>query len=351
MRGQDACPDPLYDPRRDDARRRRDRAGDDEGPPGMKAARQVADCLVIGAGPAGLLAALYLARFRRRVVAVDAGDGRALGIPRLNNCPGFPDGISGRELVDRLRRQATHYGADIVPGHATAIARQGTGFAVTCGGTPLPARRLLLATGVTDFLPDLPRIKENIARRSLCLCPVCDGYEASGKRIGVFGQDAHALREAIFLRSFSSEVFLLVQDPAALSDASRAQAAQAGIGICEDIRAIHSGHSGYVARLLDGREIAFGVIYAALGYAVRAELAAALDIRRDDKGHIRVDAHQQTNARGVYAAGDVVHSLNQIAVALGQAATAATAIHNDLRQEDEGSSAAQPGTETGITGG
>lgn len=314
----------------------------------MSTAPEDVDCLVVGGGPAGLLAAVYLGRFRRRVLVADAGDGRALRIPCLNNCPGFPEGISGRALVDRLRRQAVRYGADFIDGRVSAIMRDGSGFAATCGTVRLRARRLLLATGVRDTLPDLPEIDENIARRTLCVCPVCDGYEATDKRIGVMGRDDHALREAIFLRTYSQRVSLLPWPPGTDTAKLRADAAKAGITLCEDIVRILSDEEGYVALLRDGSRAAFDVIYPALGYVVRGDLGGGdIDMRRDDLGHVRVDAHQQTSVPGIYAAGDVVHSLNQIAVALGQAVTAATAIHNDLRATPQ---AGESGDE-GIIGG
>lgn len=293
--------------------------------------REVFDCIVIGGGPAGLLAATYLARFRRRVLVADAGESRARRIPRINNCPGFPEGIGGRELLARLRAQAARYGAEFVDGPVTAIARGAAGFTASCGARQPEAPRLLLATGVVDILPDLPEIEANIARRTLCLCPVCDGYEARGKRIGVIGSDAHALREATFLRTYSDRVSLLAGAPPAAP--VRAGAAQAGIAICEGVAGMVSGARGYEALMRDGARHAFDVVYPALGCDVRSGLAAGLGIRRDGQGHVCVGPHQETSVAGIHAAGDVVHSLNQIAVAFGQAATAATAIHNGLAGE------------------
>lgn len=292
------------------------------------------DCIVVGAGPAGLLAATYLGRYRRRVVVADAGDSRARRIPRINNCPGFPDGISGRDLLARLREQAALYGARFFDRAVESIERTEAGFAADCGAVRLRAPRLLLATGVVDLIPDLPEIDKNIDRGTLRLCPVCDGFEAVDKKIAVFGISDHALREAVFLRTYSPNVTLLANDPDQVPAHIRAGAGKAGIGICDNAGDIQSGSGGYEALLRDGEKRPFDVIYPALGCNVRSELAVAVGVQRDEAGHILVGPHQRASVDGIFAAGDVVHSLNQIAVAFGQAATAATAIHNSLGAED-----------------
>ena len=288
------------------------------------------DCLIVGGGPAGLLAATYLARFRRQVVIADAGDSRALKIPRINNCPGFPGGISGKELLLRLREQAALYGTHFIDQPVEYLQHTPDGFLGQCGSLAVKAPRLLFATGAVDRAPDLPEPTRNLARRALCYCPVCDGYEASDKTIGVIGISEHALQEAVFLKTFSPNVSLLAIGTATPDDRIRAAADQAGIAVCDRIDHVVSGRTGYEAVLRDGSAISFEVIYPALGCEVRSELAGNLGVRRDENGHICVSSHQKTNIDGIYAAGDVVHSLNQIAVAFGQAATAATAIHNSL---------------------
>lgn len=293
----------------------------------------VVDCIVIGGGPAGLLAATYLARFRRNVLVADHGGGRALKIPRINNCPGFPIGISGRELVARLRQQAARYEAQFIDQRITSVEKTDRGFAVRCGSQTLGALRVLLATGVVDRTPDLPEIDANIARRTLCLCPVCDGYEAIDKKIGIIGCSDHALREAVFLKNYSPRITVLANDPARLTADFRARGVEAGIALLDTVHNIVSGSAGYEVSLRDGTTISFDVIYPALGCNVRSELAIGLGILCDENGQVRVGPHQETSVAGVYAAGDVVHSLNQIAVSFGQAATAATAIHNSLAEE------------------
>lgn len=293
------------------------------------------DCIVIGGGPAGLVAATYLARFRRKVVVADAGDGRALRIPRINNCPGFPVGISGKELVARLRQQAARYEARFIDQAVEGVEGRDHVFLARCGMRMLKAKRLLLATGVVDLVPDFPEVERNIARRALCLCPVCDGFEAIDRKIGVIGNDDHALREAVFLKTYSPQVSILANEPGELTDSIRAEAARAGVALLDTVSDILSGNRGYEVVLRDGTTNAFDVIYPALGCDVRSKLAYELGILCGGDGQIRVGSHQQTSIEGVYAAGDVVDSLNQIAVAFGQAATAATAIHNSLSEQEQ----------------
>src|SRR5699024_4843736 len=127
-----------------------------------------------GAGPAGLTAALYLARFRRAVITLDSGASRAALIPRSHNYPGFPPGIGGVELLMRLRQQALSYGARLETGQVEQIRPHKAGLQVKCSGKTLFARTVLLATGVEDQLPDMPNVQEAIRGSHVRLCAICD---------------------------------------------------------------------------------------------------------------------------------------------------------------------------------
>ena len=291
----------------------------------------VADCLVIGGGPAGFTAATYLARFRRDVVLVHAGDSRARWIPRIRNCPGFPDGISGPELLDRLRRQSEAYGARIVEATAESLTRDGPTFVAATTAGPIEARTVLLATGVEDKKPPVPDFVARIASGHIRLCPVCDGYEVIGRKVGVLGSSLHSVNEARFLLNFTPHVSLLpLGHP--VSGELRARCSETGIALVEDGSDIVPEKDGYSV-VRNGGNAFFDVLYPALGCHVRSELAEQPGVEFDDNRQIVADAHQRTGADGLYAAGDVVHALNQIAVAFGQAAMAATDIHNRLSEE------------------
>jgi thioredoxin reductase (NADPH) len=293
----------------------------------------VLDCLIVGAGPAGLTAATYLARFRRNVVVVDSGASRASLIPTSHNHPAFPNGISGLDLLGLLKTQASRYGVEIVSAAVDRIARDDDIFAAAWRGGGCRSRTVLLATGCLDVEPTLPGLVDAIRSGLIRHCPICDGYEVIGQKIGVIGFGAGAKQEAEFIRTYSDDLTLLtLGEPMALTDRELAELEKAGIGVVTDpVRDVVQEHGRIVALTLhDGRRLAFDTLYSSLGAHTRGELAIQLGAAHDDSGCLTVDAHQQSSVPGLYAAGDVVSTLNQISVAYGQAAIAATAIHNRL---------------------
>lgn len=293
---------------------------------------QPLDALVIGAGPAGLTSAIYLARFRRRIALVDAGHSRASYIPRTRNYPGFPDGISGDELLSRLRAQAGRYGARVTPGLVTSLERR-EGHFVAQAEERYVARRVILATGIVDKEPEMAGLKEAVARGAIRLCAICDGHEVIDRDVAVYGPAEDAIRHARFMKTFSPRItVLLTREGAGLSAAHRealarerldcVEAPVAGLALAGDGRARVS--------FGDGTERAFETVYPVLGCRMRSELALALGARTTEAGDILVDDHQRTSVAGLYAVGDVVAALNQLSVAVGHAAIAATDLHNSL---------------------
>ena len=292
------------------------------------------DTLVVGGGPAGLVAALYLARFRRRVVVLDARSSRAALIPRSHNYPGFPEGIAGSELLARMREQALRYGAEIVDATADSIEEvpQG-GFAAGFGGRSLRARTIVLASGVVDVEPDLPNLRDAIRRGLIRHCPICDGFEVIGRRTAVIGVGDKGAREAAFIRHFTDDVTLFTLGAPPLADDARAALAAAPIALVEDpVVEVHIEGAALVGlTTADGRTHRFETLYSALGAVPNGDLARRLGVERAADGMILTDGHQRSSVPDVYACGDIVHgSLNQIAVATAHAAIAATAIHNSL---------------------
>jgi thioredoxin reductase (NADPH) len=286
------------------------------------------DCVIIGGGPAGLTAAVYLARYRRRIVLFDGGESRAALIPESHNYPGFPEGISGPGLLTALRKQADTYGITRISARITGLRREGGGFTATVGEQQIRSQFVLLATGIVDESPDLPGIKEAIAEGSIRYCPVCDGYEATDQRIGVLGHGEDASSKAKFLRTCSNDVTLLSLDDK--NEDTAKSLSEAGVKLAGPVSLIKHGGDAIRAVLKGGQTLSFDVVYPALGCGVRSELAVGLGARTNDVGCLEVDAHQQTTVDGVYAAGDVVSDLHQIAVATGHAAIAATHIHKSL---------------------
>jgi thioredoxin reductase (NADPH) len=297
----------------------------------MTGSPDILDCLIVGAGPGGLAAATYLVRYHRRILVVDAGKSRARWIPTSHNVPGFPRGIHGTTLLQQQREQAIGYGATIEEGNIVRLELDGDVFTATAAdGRRWCARFVILATGIEDVMPPFKGLEAGIAAGAVRLCPVCDGYEASDRRIAIYGEVDEAVGHALFLRTFSTDVCILASDASAGSDARRDEAREAGVEIHPTPRALAFENGMSVARFHDGREQAFGTLYPTLGSRPHAELASMLGARLDEHGEIEVDAHNQTDVDGLYAIGDVVSALNQIAVAVGPAAIAATAIHNRL---------------------
>ncbi|HEY0601061.1 NAD(P)/FAD-dependent oxidoreductase [Brevundimonas sp.] len=292
------------------------------------------DVLVIGAGPAGLTAATYLARFRRRVLVADGGAPRACWIPVSHNLPGFPQGISGEAIVRRMTEQALEFDALIEPGRVEALERDGEGFRAQLNGREVRARAVLLATGVIDHHPDLPGVERAIERALVRICPICDGYEAIDKAVAIIGRDDGGVREAAFLRTYSDRVTLIHVGPAeALTEEDELR--RMGVELIRaPIDNVSLEGDRVTALSWGGTFRIFDLVYSALGTAPNAELARALDARTGENGCMIVDARQATSVPGLYAAGDVVRGLNQIAVAGAEAAIAATAIHNVLREAD-----------------
>jgi len=293
------------------------------------------DCIIIGAGPAGLTAAIYLARFHLRIRLLDSGDSRAGWIPRTNNHAGYPDGIPGRELLTLMLRQAERFGAVREAACATAIERDGRDFVVRTADRALPARSVLLATGVVNRRPSIPDALhgEALDRGLVRYCPICDGYEVTDKRVAVIGTDSHGMKEALFLRSYTRDVTLISPDEShRLDDACVEALDRAGIvrvdGPCggwgiEDDRFAFDTAAG---------RMAFDSVYPAMGSTIRSELAVAAGANATDEGCLEVDDHQRTSIPGLFAAGDVVKGLDQISHAMGEAGVAATAIRNLLNE-------------------
>lgn len=289
------------------------------------------EVLIIGAGPAGLTAATYLVRFRRRVLVADGGAPRACWIPVSHNMPGFPQGITGDAILKRMTEQAVEYGAEIEAGRVDALVRDGDGFSARLNGRTIRAKAVLLATGVVDHHPDLPGVERAIERALVRICPICDGYEAIDKAVAVIGTDDKGAREAAFLRTYSDRV-ALIHVGAAEALTCRDELARLGIElVCGSIDDVQLENDRVTALSWGGTFRSFDLVYSALGTSPNAGLAEALGARLGEDGRLVTDLHQQTSVPGLYAAGDVVRGLNQIAVATAEAAVAATDIHNRLR--------------------
>lgn len=305
------------------------------------------DCLIVGGGPAGLTAAIYLARYRRRILVIDEAASRCSWIPTSHNHAGFMEGVNGIDLLDRMRAQAARYGARVEIGSVRTLRREaGGGFrAVTAEGGEVGAETVILATGVIDDQPRLPNLYDAVQRGLIRVCPICDAFEVIDRKVGVIGHGRDALGEVLFIRGYTADLTLLtLGTPMDLTGAERAKLAETGIRVVEAPVAEVTEEGGRITKvtLVTGEEHAFDTLYSALGTLARSDLAAQIGAEMDEGGRLIVDGHCRTSVPGFLAAGDVVAGLNQISVAMGQAAVAATAVHNLLRRRD---GLVPPGTE------
>jgi len=295
------------------------------------------DCLIIGGGPAGLTAAIYLARFHLSLRVIDAGNSRASWIPCTRNHAGFPDGISGTELIERMKAQAQKYGAAIETERVTRLDRSDAGFCAEWGSGSATARSVLLATGIINRRPPMdPGLHdEALARGLIRYCPICDGYEVTDRKVGVIGSGARGVAEALFLRSYTADITLIAPDRAHdVAAGDQAKLRDLGIrtvdGPCHAVAALDEA---IVVETPHGHHT-FDSIYPALGSDVHSELAGQIGVAlNEETGCVIVDAHQRTSVTGAYAAGDVVLGLDQISHAMGEGGVAATTIRNDLARE------------------
>lgn len=301
-----------------------------------RVAPAIVDCLVIGGGPAGLTAAIYLARFHLSVIVVDAGNSRASLIPLTRNHAGFPEGISGNDLLARMREQARLYGADLRSCRVESVVRNGAGFTALMEGAAIAARSVLLATGVINRRPamlDDAAHRQALSDGRLRYCPICDGYEVTDQRIAVLGTGERGCNEAQFLRSYTADITLIAPEGGhELSDANYAWLRDAGIKVVGSCRGITLAEDAIVLQV-NGDRLSFDSLYPALGSDVCSELAAPLGAVMSEAGCLKVDPHQRTNVPGLYAAGDVVIGLDQISHAMGGGGIAATTIRNDLAEK------------------
>jgi thioredoxin reductase (NADPH) len=291
------------------------------------------DCLVVGGGPAGLTAAIYLARFHLSLVVVDGGRSRAASIPLTRNHAGFPEGISGVDLLDRMRAQADRFGVSVERAQVRALRPIDGGFQVAWDEARVTARSILLATGTCNRQPDINVMMhaEALARGLVRYCPVCDGFEVTDKAICVIGTGARGLAEARFLRSFSETVSLAAPDGFHAMNAGQIEESNGlGIELVEGPARIARLTNDSIVVATPSGDHEFDTVYPALGSDCQAELAIQLGADLSEEGDVLVDAHQRTSVSGLYAAGDVVAGLDQISHAMGEGGVAATTIRNDL---------------------
>ena len=292
------------------------------------------DAIVVGGGIAGLSAALWLARYRRSVRVLDGHEPRNEPAWAVHGYPGLVD-PSPTELRRRLFEQAVGAGAQ----HTGALARSVSGakdaFRVgLADGTALTSRRVVLAYGLVDHLPDVPGIEE-LYGTSVHHCPDCDGPAVTDCRVGVIGWDRPAAALALYLQTWTDDVVLLTHGHAPdLTDEARAVLADASIPIRTEWLHHARGRGAHLSHLeTDTGPIERDALFFHLGTEPRADLAQQLGCGQDDEGYLEVDRGQETTIPGVHAAGDITGHPHLAVAAAAEGVRAALSIHRSLLPE------------------
>ena len=293
------------------------------------------DVVVVGAGAAGLSAAVVLARSLRSVVVVDGGDPRNAVAAHAHNVLGR-EGVRPLDLLAAGRREAEGYGVRFLDDRAEAARRDGDGFELRLlSGTVVRARRLVLATGLTDELPDVPGLQE-FWGSSVLHCPYCHGWEVRGQRIGVLATSAMSLHQALLFRQLSEDVTLFVQD-LEIPAGTAAQFAALGVPMLPGTVRRVSGSDGDLRVDLDGTEVAVQALVVAPRFAARAELFTQLggELTAHPSGSfVQTGMAGATDVAGVWAAGNVTDLSAWVAASTGSGVLAGAAVHADLAMTD-----------------
>ncbi|WP_141582009.1 NAD(P)/FAD-dependent oxidoreductase [Actinomadura sp. WMMA1423] len=293
------------------------------------------DVLIIGGGPAGLSGALVLARARRSVTVVDAGEPRNAGVDHMH---GFltRDGMPPARLRETGRTEVRGYGGEIVEGTVTRTeaGRPGEGFVLTLAdGTRLRGRRLLVTTGVTDVLPDVPGLQERWGREAQ-MCPYCHGWEVRDSRIAVLGTSPNSVHQALLLRQWSPDVTFVADAPPAGEDAARLAARGVSVAPSGVRRVVAEDDRLTGLELADGSVLGCDAVFLAPTWVPKAGPLTDLGCETGDDGLVKVDPTGRTSVPGVWAAGNVVVPFGQVVMAAAAGAMAAAMINADLVEEE-----------------
>jgi thioredoxin reductase len=300
------------------------------------------DVVVIGGGAAGLAGAVALARSRRSVLVVDAGEPRNAPAAHVHNFL-TRDGTPPSQIYAAGRREVTSYGGTVDAGRVTALSRDGERFTVQIGDRAVTARRLLAATGLRDELPDVPGLA---ARWGIDVlhCPYCHGWEVRGQRIGILATGPAAAHQALLFRQLSPHLTVLAHTAPEVAREQREQFAALGITVIEGtVTGIETDDGGLAGvRLADGTRVALDALIVAPQVIANAELLAPLgltpaEVRAGGQvmgTQIEADPSGATSVPGVWVAGNLANITAQVITSAAAGLTAGAAINADLAAED-----------------
>ncbi|MFJ7750210.1 NAD(P)/FAD-dependent oxidoreductase [Arthrobacter sp. NPDC097144] len=290
------------------------------------------DVVIIGGGIAGLTAATVLGRARRRVAVIDAGYPRNSPAGHVH---GFPsrDGVDPEHLLELCRSDLERYDVEVLSGRAKQLEPDRS--VKLADGRVLRGRHVVIATGLRDVLPEVSGARERWGK-DLLQCPYCHGWEVADRPLVVLGSSPSAVQQAFLVRSFSSEVTLIVQEGLDLTSEDARSLAAMGVQIVEGAAVNLLVHDDALTgvKLADGRQLDCRAVFCEPGASVDPLPWSVPGCRRDADGCLETDAAGRTGAYGVWAVGNVTDPSSQVVAAAGDAYRLAVSLNAELLEED-----------------
>jgi thioredoxin reductase len=305
----------------------------------MTGAGVIYDVAIVGGGPAGLSAAILLARSLRSTILFDNGQPRNLPAREIHGYLGF-EGIAPLNLRKRGREQASKYGVQFYDHEVVKIQNatenQRSRFTLeTVGGHTATARKVLLATGIRDDLPELENIRAFYGQ-SVHHCPYCDAWEHRGKRIVALGDHDNPIGSALMLHQWSAQIVACSNGLDVSSDTSKILAKNR-IDLCTKSIVRLEGAAGQLEQIVfeDGTSLGCDALFFKSPQRQQSPLAVQLGCRPKEESAVQTTSRQGTGVRGLFVAGDADGGVQFAIVAAAEGATAATAINRELQDEDQ----------------
>ena len=294
------------------------------------------DVIIVGAGPAGLSAALVLGRCRRRVLVCDSGQPRNAASHGLH---GFitRDGIEPKEFLAIAREQLQPYETvELRDANVVAGRRENDRFVLTTAeGSKITSRKLLLATGVVDELPPVKGL-DQFYGTSVFHCPYCDGWEMRDQPIAIYGRGENGSGLAVEMTLWSRDLVLCTDGPSELTDEHRKKLAQYQIPVRDERIVRLEGKDGILEQIVfdSGENLARRAMFFSTGWKQRSDLAKSFGCQLTKEGCVDTGDYEATSVHGVYVAGDASRMVQFVIVAAAEGAQAAVAINKELMKED-----------------